>query len=158
MTRRPVKVVHSRANSAMVWLLPAPAGATSTVVAAVAVSIITTASRCSAFSPVRPTAARACSSADELRAQFASRREDLFLGVEVGQGAVPLLVRRPVDAAAVGGADAEAGHVGDVGAVTWTTSVPDRPQTASLATSSTTAGPSVPASRTGSARCTSNRS
>ena len=34
MTRRPVKVVHSRANSAMVWLLPAPAGATSTVVAA----------------------------------------------------------------------------------------------------------------------------
>ena len=61
MTRRPVKVVHSRANSAMVWLLPAPAGATSTVVAAVAVSIIATASRCSAFSPVRSTAARACS-------------------------------------------------------------------------------------------------
>ena len=57
MTRRPVKVVHSRANSAMVWLLPAPAGATSTVVAAVAVSIMTTASRCSAFSPVRSTAA-----------------------------------------------------------------------------------------------------
>ena len=61
MTRRPVKVVHSRANSAMVWLLPAPAGATSTVVAAVAVSIMATASRCSAFSPVRSTAARACS-------------------------------------------------------------------------------------------------
>ena len=61
MTRRPVKVVHSRANPAMVWLLPAPAGATSTVVAAAAVSIITTASRCSAVSPVRSTAARACS-------------------------------------------------------------------------------------------------
>ena len=61
MTRRPVKVVHSRANSAMVWLLPAPAGAISTVVAAAAVSIMTTASRCSAFSPVRSTAARACS-------------------------------------------------------------------------------------------------
>ena len=59
MTRRPVKVVHSRANSAMVWLLPAPAGATSTVVAAAAVSIITTASRCSAFSPV-PLGGRAC--------------------------------------------------------------------------------------------------
>ena len=44
------------------------------------------------------------------------------------------------------------------GAVTWTTSVPARPQTASLATSSTTAGPSMLASRTGSARCTSNRS
>ena len=40
MTRRPVKVVHSRANPAMVWLLPAPAGATSTVVAAAAVSIM----------------------------------------------------------------------------------------------------------------------
>ena len=44
------------------------------------------------------------------------------------------------------------------GAVTWMTSVPDRPRTASLATSSTTAGPSMLASRMGSARCTSNRS
>ena len=114
MTRRPVKVVHSRANSAMVWLLPAPAGATSTVVAAAAVSIIATASRCSAVSPVRSTAARACSSADELRHGSFGGREDLFLGVEVGQGAVPFLVRRPVDAAAVGGTHAEAGHVGDV--------------------------------------------
>ena len=61
MTRRPVKVVHSRANSAMVWLLPAPAGAISTVVAAAAVSIMTTASRCSAFSPVCSAAVRACS-------------------------------------------------------------------------------------------------
>ena len=61
MTRRPVNEVHSRANSAMVWLLPAPAGAISTVVAAAAVSIITTASRCSPFNPVRSTAARACS-------------------------------------------------------------------------------------------------
>ena len=32
MTRRPVNAVHSRANPAMVWLLPAPAGAISTVV------------------------------------------------------------------------------------------------------------------------------
>lgn len=62
MTRRPVRVVHSRANSATVWLLPAPAGATSTVVAAAAVSIITTASRCSAVNRVRPAAARACCS------------------------------------------------------------------------------------------------
>ena len=115
MTRRPVKVVHSRANSAMVWLLPAPAGATSTVVAAVAVSIMTTASRCSAFSPVRSTAARACSLADQLRHGPFRGREDLLLDVEVGQGAVPFLVRRPVDAAAVGGAHAEAGHVGGVG-------------------------------------------
>ena len=44
------------------------------------------------------------------------------------------------------------------GAVTWTTSVPARPQTASLATSVTTASPSLPGSSTGSARCTSNRS
>ena len=61
MTRRPVNEVHSRANSAMVWLLPAPAGAISTVVAAAAVSISTTASRCSPLSPVHSTAARACS-------------------------------------------------------------------------------------------------
>src|ERR1019366_5295935 len=44
------------------------------------------------------------------------------------------------------------------GAVTWTTSAPARPQTASWATSVTTASPSLPGSRTGSARCTSNRS
>ena len=44
------------------------------------------------------------------------------------------------------------------GAVTWMTSVPARPETASLATSVTTASPSAPGLRTGSARCTSNRS
>ena len=44
------------------------------------------------------------------------------------------------------------------GAVTWTTSAPARPQTASLATSVTTASPSLPGGSTGSARCTSNRS
>ena len=115
MTRRPVKVVHSRANSAMVWLLPAPAGATSTVVAAVAVSIMITASRCSAFSSVlSPLAARPARSLDQLRHGPFRGREDLFLDIEVGQGAVPLLVRRPVDAPAVRGPDAEAGHVGDV--------------------------------------------
>ncbi len=59
MTRRPVNVVHSRANSAMVWLLPAPAGAISTTAALVAVSIVVTASRCSALRPVRAAAARA---------------------------------------------------------------------------------------------------
>ena len=52
--------------------------------------------------------------ADELRDGPFGGGEDLFFGVEVGQGAVPFLVRRPVDAAAVGGSDAEAGHVGDV--------------------------------------------
>ena len=52
--------------------------------------------------------------ADELRHGPFRGREDLLLGVEVGQGAVPFLVRRPVDAAAVGGPDAEAGHVGEV--------------------------------------------
>ena len=61
MTRRPVNEVHSRANSAIVWLLPAPAGAISTVIAVAAVSIMTTASRCSPFNPVCSTAARACS-------------------------------------------------------------------------------------------------
>ena len=44
------------------------------------------------------------------------------------------------------------------GAVIWTTSVPARPETASLATSATSASPSVPGGSTGSARCTSNRS
>ena len=44
------------------------------------------------------------------------------------------------------------------GAVTWMTSAPARPQTASRATSATTASPSLPGLSTGSARCTSNRS
>jgi hypothetical protein len=61
ITRRPVNVVHSRANWAMVWLLPAPAAATSAVVAVVAVSMVSTASRWPAVSPVRSAAARACS-------------------------------------------------------------------------------------------------
>jgi len=52
---------------------------------------------------------------DELRHRSFRGCEDLFLGVEVGQGAVPFLVRRPVDAAAVGAADAQAAHVGGVG-------------------------------------------
>ena len=57
ITRRPVNEVHSRANSAIVWLLPAPAAATSAVVAVVAVSIMITASRWPGFSRVRPAAA-----------------------------------------------------------------------------------------------------
>ena len=52
--------------------------------------------------------------ADKLRRHPSGGGEDLFFGVQVGQRAIALLVRRPVDAAAVGGADAEAGHVGDV--------------------------------------------
>ena len=44
------------------------------------------------------------------------------------------------------------------GAVTRTTSAPARPETASRATSVTTASPSAPGGSTGSARCTSNRS
>ena len=65
MTRRPVNVVHSRANPAIVWLLPAPAGAISTVMAVTAVtavtavSIMTTASRCSPVNPASPAAALA---------------------------------------------------------------------------------------------------
>ena len=47
MTRRPVNVVHSRANSPTVWDFPAPTGAMSAVVMVSAVSICTTASRCS---------------------------------------------------------------------------------------------------------------
>jgi len=42
--------------------------------------------------------------------------------------------------------------------VTWMTSVPARPQTASSATSVTSTSASVPGVSTGSARCTSNRS
>ena len=63
-----------------------------------------------------PLRGRGCRGiADELRDCSSGGREDLFFDVEVGQGGVPFLVRRPVDAAAVGGADAQAGHVGDVG-------------------------------------------
>ena len=40
---------------------------------------------------------------DELRHGPFGSCEDLFFGVEVGKGAVAFLVRRPVDAAAVGG-------------------------------------------------------
>ncbi len=113
-TRRPVNEVHIRANSAIVWLLPAPAAAASAVIAVVAVSIVITASRCPAFSPVCSTAARACSPGDKLRHRPFGGGEDLLFGVQVGQRAVPLLVRRPVDAAPVGGPHPQAGHVGDV--------------------------------------------
>ncbi len=41
--------------------------------------------------------------------------EDLLFGVQVGQRAVPFLVRRPVDAAAVRRTDTQAGNVGEVG-------------------------------------------
>ena len=114
MTRRPVKVVHSRANSAMVWLLPAPAGAISTVVA---VGRGEHHHHGVALLGVQPGAlggGPCLLAADELRDGPFRGREDLFFGVQVGQRAVPFLVRRPVDAAAVGGPDAQAGHVGDV--------------------------------------------
>ena len=51
---------------------------------------------------------------DQLRHGPFGGGEDLLFGVQVGQGAVPFLVRRPVDAAAVGGPDPQAGHVGEV--------------------------------------------
>jgi hypothetical protein len=51
---------------------------------------------------------------NELRHRPFRGGEDLLFGVQVSQRAVPLLVRWPVDAAAVGGPDAQAGHVGDV--------------------------------------------
>jgi hypothetical protein len=63
-----------------------------------------------------PIGGRACLIlGDELRHGSFRGDEDLFFGVEVGQGAVAFLVRRPVDAAAVGGAHAQDGHVSDVG-------------------------------------------
>jgi hypothetical protein len=52
--------------------------------------------------------------ADELRHGPLGSLKDVLLGVQVGQSAVAFLVRRPVDAAAVGGPDAEAGHIGNV--------------------------------------------
>ena len=52
--------------------------------------------------------------ADQLRHGPFRGGEDPFFGVQMSQRAVPFLVRRPVDAAAVGGAHAQAGHVGDV--------------------------------------------
>ena len=51
---------------------------------------------------------------DDLRHGPFRRGEDLFFGVQVRKRAEPFLIRRPVDAAAIGGADTEAGHVGDV--------------------------------------------
>jgi hypothetical protein len=53
--------------------------------------------------------------ADELQDSASRGRQDLLFGVEVSQGAVAFLIRRPVDGAAVGSTDAEAGHIGDVG-------------------------------------------
>jgi hypothetical protein len=52
--------------------------------------------------------------ADELRHGLSGGGEDVLFGVQVRQRCVPFFVRRPVDAAAVRGADAQAGHVGDV--------------------------------------------
>ncbi len=98
ITRRPVNDVHNRANPAIMWVLPAPAAATSAVADVVAVSIVTTASHCSAFSRVRSTAARLLGG-DQLRHRPFRGGEDLPFGVQVGQGAVAFLVRRPVDAA-----------------------------------------------------------
>ena len=125
------------------WLLPAPAGATSTVVAAAAVSISTTASRCSAVQPGPLGGGLGLLAADELRDGPFGGGKDLFFGVEVGQGAVAFLVRRPVDAAAVGGTDTQAGHVSDVRGGDLDDVGAGPAATASLATSSTTAGPSM---------------
>ena len=107
ITRRPVSSSHRPANAAMVWLLPAPAGAISAVPAVVAVSIITTAAACSALRPVPVTASRARASVTSCGHGLPGGGEDLFFGVEVLQGGVPVFVRRPVDAAAVGGADTQ---------------------------------------------------
>ena len=52
--------------------------------------------------------------ADQLRHRPCRGGEDLPFSVQVGQRAVPLFVRRPVDTAPVGGPDTQAGHVGDV--------------------------------------------
>ena len=75
---------------------------------------MTTASRCPAFSPVRSSGRPGLLVADQLRHRPFRGGEDLLFGVQVGQGAVPFLVRRPVDAAAVGGPHPQAGHVGEV--------------------------------------------
>jgi len=52
--------------------------------------------------------------ADELGHGPCGGVEDLLFGVQMGQGAVPFAVRRPVDAASIRRADAQAGHVGEV--------------------------------------------
>ncbi len=52
--------------------------------------------------------------ADQLRHGPLGEGEDLLLGVQVGQGAVAFGVRRPVDAAPVRRADAQASHIRDV--------------------------------------------
>ena len=75
---------------------------------------MTTASRCSPVSPASAAAALAACSGDEWRHGPFGGCEDLLFGVQVGQRAVAFGVRRPVDAAAVRRADAQAGHVGDV--------------------------------------------
>ena len=92
----------------------APAGVPRTVVAAVPASIMTTASHCSAFSPVCLTAAWAWSrptSCGTARLAAARICSSMSRWARVQEE----LVRRPVDAAAVGGTDSEAGHVRDIG-------------------------------------------
>ena len=75
---------------------------------------MTTAPRCSPFSPVRSTAARACSWLTSCgTARFAAARicSSMSRWARVQYRSC---VRRPVDAAAVGGPHAQAGHVGEV--------------------------------------------
>jgi hypothetical protein len=52
--------------------------------------------------------------ADQLRHGPLRGGEDLLFNIEVGQGAVAFGVRRPVDAPAVGGSHAQAGHIGGI--------------------------------------------
>ena len=158
ITRRPVNEVHSRANPAMVWLLPAPAAATSAVVAVVAVSIVITASRCPAVSPVASAAERACSAVTSCRMVRVGGGEDLLFGVQVGQGAIAFLVRRPVDAAPVGGPYPQAGHVGEVRGGDLDDLGPGPAGHGQLGHLGDHRSASLPGSSTGSARCTSNRS
>ena len=114
MTRRPVNVVHSRANSPTVWDLPGAGGRDERRGHGVRGQHF---HHGRTLFAIQRGALDCCSRiglADQLRHGGLRVGEDLFLDVQVRQSGPPFLVRRPVDAAAVGLADPERGHVGDV--------------------------------------------
>ena len=87
------------------WLLPAPAGAISAVAAVVGGEHH---HHGGGLLRVEAGSGDGCAGAglgDKLGTRAPGGGEDLFFGVEVVQGGVPVFLRGPVDAAAVGSAD-----------------------------------------------------
>ena len=109
--RPPVHWVQARANAAMVWVLPEPAGATRTDTA---VRAARSPAATSAWAGSRSDSASASSAWAGVTSWGTSRaasRDQILLQVQVGRGGVPLRARRGVHAAAVRRAEPECGHV-----------------------------------------------